>query len=122
MADVDELAVDVTTMRTCIACGNAFTLEGSYARQECARHPGVFQAHVATFGTHIDTYSCCGRAGRGCMPCDHVSERALPGDRTMPYARARALFGESVVTDRHARVHADGRTITLYRSAAASMM
>jgi len=121
-ADVDALAVDVTLSRTCLVCGSFFTHEGSLARQQCARHPGVFQAHVAVYGTDIDTFSCCGRAGRGCLACDHVTEPGLPVDLVMPLARARALFGDDVATARRVRVHADGRTLTLYRSAAASML
>ena len=117
--DVDALAVDVTLPRTCIICGEFFTHEGSLARHQCARHPGVYQAHIAVFGTEIDTYSCCGLANRGCLPCDHVTEPGLPPDLVMPLARARALFGDDIITSRHVRLHPGGRTLTLYRSAAA---
>lgn len=127
--DFTKLIDDMTLMRECLWCYTSFTDEAATGRHECRRHTGIMQTVMRTYDTELDTYSCCGvsptsagpnyqgrQAALGCVVCDHSDEPGIPEDYTIPLVRARILYGDNMVNERHVIVHGDGLLVTIKRS------
>jgi len=133
--DFDAMLLALTATRECIVCHALYTDVASLGRHECRRHTAPLQTtHVFVYGTSMNSFACCGvsphpgdrayrgrAAATGCLVCDHVSEPSLPDDVTLPYDRARILFGEHVRAERASSLDASTGLLTIHRRATRSI-